>query len=228
MVEARKAVTLAGIASVLDSARETSNEVSDIAPELLPDTGNNPSLQTIRRITTTIEAVSAYASFPDNLHPGRLTEDIDPPGFDSFAFGSSAVVPHKPSARAAPAKVSAKPKTGSSKKADREEESRRERQERIAAAKVALQETKKTFNEARAKTKSLEASQKKADSARKEAEKQKLEAEERLRKASIALNDAARRARTVTAEFEEATAVLKRAQRDADEASRELEKAFRE
>ncbi len=225
--KAQKSGKVADMRDALDARRQTLSDLSELATELLRNADHNPSLDTIRRVTTTLESISAYASLPNEIRPGRLAQDIDPPGFDSFAFGSSLTLPKKPE-RAEPAKGSAKASTRAADKINREEQSRRARQERIAAAKNALQDAKKALSEARARAKSLEASRKKADSARKEAEKQKLEASERFRKASAAADDALRRVRSVTSELEEATATVKRAQREADDAAKELEKAFRE
>ena len=49
----------------LDARRESLSELSDLATALLRDAGHNPTPDTIRRITTTLEAMSAYASLPD-------------------------------------------------------------------------------------------------------------------------------------------------------------------
>lgn len=229
--KAQKSGKVTDMRDALDARRETLNELSDLATELLRDAGHNPSLDVSRRVTSTLEAMSAFASFPADIHPGRLTEDIDPPGFDSFTFAAASAastsLPKQP-ARPAASRDSPKSKAPLSGKTNRDEEVRRARQERIATAKASLQEAKKTLSEARARAKSLEASQKKADTVVKEAEKQKLEAESRFRKANTSALDAARRARGITAELEEATAILKRAQRDVDAASKELETAFQE
>src|SRR5688572_27659984 len=57
----------------------------DRATVLLRDAGYSPTPDTIHRITTTLEALSAYATPSDGPTPGRLTQDIDPPGFESLA-----------------------------------------------------------------------------------------------------------------------------------------------
>src|ERR1043166_3842073 len=69
----------------LEARREALNHLSDLASGLLRDAGNNPSLDTMRRIATTLEAMSAYAALPDDQAAGRLTRDLDPPGFESLA-----------------------------------------------------------------------------------------------------------------------------------------------
>src|SRR5881398_1099579 len=84
----RKAQTsskMLNMREALDARREALAHLSDLAGAILHDAGNNPSLDTLRRISTTLEALSAYASQADGPTAGRLTRDIDPPGFDSFA-----------------------------------------------------------------------------------------------------------------------------------------------
>src|SRR6185369_1299212 len=75
----------------LDARREALVHLSDLAAELLRDAGSNPSLDTLRRVTTTLEAMSAHAPNSDGPTPGRLTQDLDPPSFDSLASFMSGV-----------------------------------------------------------------------------------------------------------------------------------------
>src|SRR5829696_5052767 len=87
----RLAGKVAGMRDSLDARREALVHLSELATELLNKAGSNPSPDTLRRITTTLEAMSAYALLPDGPTPGRLTQDLDPPSFDSLAsFMSSA------------------------------------------------------------------------------------------------------------------------------------------
>jgi len=68
----------------LDARREALSHLSDLATEALRDAGHNPSLDILRRISTTLEALSVATSLSDRTSLGRLTHDIDPPGFDSL------------------------------------------------------------------------------------------------------------------------------------------------
>src|SRR5678815_2995640 len=54
----------------LDARRDALVELSELATERLRDAGHNPSQDTIRRVTTTLEALSAYALLPDGPTPG--------------------------------------------------------------------------------------------------------------------------------------------------------------
>lgn len=230
----RKAQTsgkMANMREALDGRREALSHLSDLATEILRDAGHNPSLDTLRRITTTLEALSSFASVSDSLTPGRLTRDVDPPGFDSFG----SFVPSAGPAKRAPApprvsppkkSVTASSKTQSTTAAA-EGTRREERQARINAAKVSLQGAKKSLAAARAMAKSLEAAQKRAEAGAKEAEKQKRQAEERFKKAGAAFEDALERAQSIAAELTEATKALREAERTVEKATRELETSFR-
>ena len=229
--KAQASAKMANMREALDGRREALSQLSDLATEILRDAGHNPSLDMLRRITTTLEALSSFASVSDSPTPGRLTRDIDPPGFDSFgSFVPSAgtakrapdppqVSPQKKSV-AAPGKMQRTP-------AAAEGTRREERQARINAAKVSLQGAKKLLAAARAMAKSLEAAQKRAEAVAKEAEKQKRQAEERFDKASAASEDAIERAQSIAAELTEATKALREAERTVEKATRELETSFR-
>lgn len=83
---------VADMREALDARRESLTRLTDLATSLLRDAGQNPSPDTIHRITTTLEGLSAYAQRSDGRHPGRpgrLTHDVDPPGFESLAGFSS-------------------------------------------------------------------------------------------------------------------------------------------
>lgn len=229
----RLAGKLADMREALDARREGLSHLSDLATALLRDAGHNPALDTLRRITTTLEAMSAYASRSDAPRPGRLTHDVDPPGFESLASfipGAGMTKPTQEPARFTPAQKSSSAATNTRRKvalADDVHQSEDTRRAKIAAAKVSLQGAKKSLTEARAIAVSLEAAQKKADAAAKEAEKHRREAEERWEKARAASEDAARRARSVAAEIEAAAKEVEDGERTVEKASEELQKLFR-
>ena len=232
----RHAGKSADMREALDARREALTNLSDLATSLLrdagPNPGQNPSLDIIRRITTTLEAMSAFASRSDSPRPGRLTHDVDPPGFEAHASlipGAGIKPPKSEPARSTPSQKSssAAPTKPRSLKPD-EGLSRREetRNAKMAAAKASLQDAKRSLTEARGKAQSLEAAQKKASAEAKKAEKNKRDAEESLEKAKAASEDAARHARTVAREVEEAARAVKYAERIVEKASTELESLF--
>jgi hypothetical protein len=206
---------VADMRDALDARREALAHLEDLATKLLSDAGHNPSPDTIRRITTTLEAMSAYASVPNGPRAGRLTHDVDPPGFESLAsFVPSDGVKESASIRRKPEIVSDTRQVEDARKA------------KIAAAKASLQEAKSLLTEARARAQSLEAVQKKANAEAKEAEKQRREAEERFEKARAASEDAAEHARNIADEVEEAVKRLEDIKRSVERASKELEELF--
>jgi hypothetical protein len=184
-----------------DARRDALAELSRFAAALLTDAGHSASPETMRRITTNLEAISAYAALPDSPPPGRLTEDIDPPGFEALAaLMTGGGVKPRTSPPAAPAV----------KKKGTEEDK--------TAAKRALQSAERMLSEAQARAERLETRMKKAAIELKEAERNKRDAEERFIKAGAAVEAAAAQARNLADEAEQAA-------RAVDEATRAVEKA---
>jgi hypothetical protein len=213
----------------LDARREALAQLSDVATEILSQAGHNPSLDVLRRITTTLEALSSLSSFSGEITPGRLSEDVDPPGFDSFgSFTPSATIKPAPVKTIPRKDVVVTARTHKETTGAAEAKQREDRQARISAAKASLQNAKKALTAAQAQKKSLEAAQKRAEAAAKEAEKQKQHAEERFKKATAASADAHDRAQSIAAEFDEATEGFDDAKRAVDNATRNLETSFRD
>jgi len=240
--KAQRSGKVADMRTALDARREALTDLSDLATSLLRDADHNPSLDIIRRITTTLEAMSVYAQRSDGRYPGgpgRLTHDVDPPGFESLA----SFVPGMPSVPPAVAgrSTSAKRKqtyppataggtdlttTNTRRKVATDDDARQveeSRKAKIDAAKVSLQDAKRSLTEARARAQSLEAAQKKADAEAKKAEKLRRDAEESLEKANAASEATARRARSVAVEVKEAARAVGDAERTVEKASKEVD-----
>jgi len=212
----RSAAKVANMRDSLEARRQALVELSDLAAELLQDAGHNASQDTLHRITTTLEALSAYALLPDGPPPGRLTQDVDPPSFEllaSLISGGATPGGIEPSART---KSTTKSKTPTA-------DARQIRQAKIAEAKVLLQEAKKSLADARAKAQSSEATQKKAIADAKETEKQKRTVEERLQRATAVAEAAARRAQSANDEAAEAAQAVEEAKHAVEAATKELE-----
>jgi hypothetical protein len=236
--KSRPAGKLADMRGALDARREALTHLSDLATSLLrdagPNPGQNPTPDTIRRVTTTLEAMSAHASRSDAPRPGRLTHDVDPPGFESLAPlipGAGMTEATEEPARFTPSQKSSSAPTNTRRKVAPDDDVRHleeTRKARIAAAKVSLQDGKRSLTEARARAQSLGAAQKKAYAEAKKAEKHRRDTEESLEKAKAASEDAARRARSLSVEVEEAARAVEEAERTVEKASKELESLFRE
>jgi hypothetical protein len=216
----RKAGKMADMRQSLDARREVLSQLESLAADLLRDAGHSPTLDTLRRINVTLEALSAYALLSDGPAPGRLAQDVDPPSFASLASLMSGV------GATAPDIQPARSKSGAAASKAREKPAadlRQIRQAKIAAAKVSLQDAKRSLVDARAKVQSVEAAQKKAAAEVKQAEKQRREVAALLEQASAAVEDATRRSQAVAADASEAAHALEDAKHSVDDATKELE-----
>ncbi len=226
----RSAAKVAEMREALEARREALTHLSDLATTLLQDEGSNPSLDTLRRITTTLEGVSANASRSDGQHPerpGRLTHDVDPPGFESFGSFVPSMEKREADARR-PAAGTKRQEVGARRQEGNARKFAETRKAKIADAKVSLQNAKRSLAEARARAQSLEAAQKKAEAEAKKTEKLRRDAEERLEKAKAASEEAAKHARSVAAEIEDAASEVDDAELAVEKASQELEKLLEE
>lgn len=230
----RVAGKLADMRGALDARRQALTHLSDLATSLLRDVGHNPTPDTIRRITTTLEAMSVFASRSDAPRAGRLTHDVDPPGFESLASltpGAGITESTAATARLTPSQKSSSAPSNTRRKVAPDTDVGQlgeTRKAKIAAAKVSLQDAKRSLTEARARAQSLDAARKKADAEAKNAEQHRRDVEESLEKATAASEDAARRARSVAVDVEGAARAVEEAEHTVERASEELEKLFRE
>ena len=209
----------------LTARREALSGLSRLAGALLRDAGYKTAPETMRRITTTLEALSTYSSFSDAPPPGRLTDDVDPPGFESLAAlipsvgreerpdQSTRVIPFQPSASAA---------ASSLLEADDVSKREERRQTRTASAKAALQAAELALRETRTLAQGVAANLRKVTAHANETEKDRREAEERFEKASVAAEGARQRLQSVSAEAEKAARALEDAERDVEKARQEV------
>jgi predicted metal-dependent hydrolase len=223
----------AGMRDSLDARREALIHLSELATEVLTGAGHNPTPDTMRRIVTTLEAITAYALLPDGPTAGRLTGDVDPPSFESLASLMSRSrsaeekdvrEPPAPPRKSVAAGTSARQRVSTPGEVRRIEEFR---QAKIASAKARLQEAKKSLADARTRVQTLETSQKKTNAELKEAEKRKRQAESLLEQATAAYDDAAERAESLDADVREAANAIEDAKRRVEEETQNLELLLR-
>jgi hypothetical protein len=212
----------------LNAHREALSTLAQVAAEQLRAGGYSATPEMMRRVTTTLEALSTYGALPDAPRAGRLTDDVAPPGFETLAAlvprvgqatrdhdGPTHVLPfrqetHGPKARA--------PR-------DLEEEERRreeERQAEVAAARAAVQEGERTLRDARKGAEQAEAALKKAATLAKEAERERLDLAKTYEKLVAAADAAKQEAHRVAGEAEEAAQAVADAERALDQARRRL------
>ena len=137
-----------------DAAREATNArreavtaLSKIAEGLLLGGDYGATRDMLRRVTTTLEALSSYGSLPNAPSAGRLTDDVEPPGFGALVGLPSAGkkrLAHSPTApkRALSAAVAKKSARAEQRAAQRAEE---ERQRMLAAARTAVRDAERAL-----------------------------------------------------------------------------------
>jgi len=228
----RKAQTsqLAGKAAELRGPMEAHRvAVADLARRaaaLLRDGGHPPSPDVTRRITTTLEALATYGDQEGVPRPGRLTADVDPPGFEALsalvpqskrkggaASGPSRVIPFR-----SPAKASAKKLSPAEKKRQEEQERKAQRK----AAEAALRDAERALRDARAQVVQREAALRKAAARAKVTEKAKAALETRFEKVSADAEAARQEARRVASLAEEAAQALQDAELAVEKARHDL------
>ena len=74
----------ADLRAPLDARRQALGELSKIAADVLREHGYTATPDTMRRVNTTLEALATYGSHPGAPPAGRLTYDVDPPGFEAL------------------------------------------------------------------------------------------------------------------------------------------------
>lgn len=155
-------------AAARDDERDALRRLAAAAREVLKEGGHAASETTVNKIGSTLRASAASAEGRDQLGSGRLTDEVEPRGFE--AFMGLDVTPRP--ARA----VSAKAKRGGGRRREAPPEPRVDR--RLEKARSALLEAR---SDARDRTQELSRAEKAAAAAR--SELQRAEAEvDRLRK----------------------------------------------
>lgn len=213
----------------LEARRKALTELTKLAATMLRDAGHNPTPDTMRRITTTLEALATYGSHPDAPAAGRLTDDVDPPGFEALAAlipsGRGGRARNDAATRVIPFTRAPEPRTTKKKATaeDLQRERDEERKRQVAAAKSALQEAERALRDARKSAEQAEAALKKAAARAKEAESAKSELEKSLEKAAAEADRARHDARRIASDAENAAQEVEDAERALEKARRELE-----
>ncbi len=190
---------VAEMRAALEARREVLTQLSGIAASVLKDAGHNPSPDTIHRITTTLEGISAYTSHDDGPRLGRLTQDVDPPGFESV--GSFV-----PVAGGKQKAAGEKQKAATTKRApDDKRQVDEARKEKVATAKASLQDAKRSLAEAQTRMRSLEAAKTRVQADLKQAELRLKEATQRAKRVEEDSKDAAKEVRDLERKVEQAS-----------------------
>jgi hypothetical protein len=192
----------------MEALRSALTDLVKRAISLLSESRHPATPDLTRRVTTTLEALATYGTQPGAPPAGRLTADVDPPGFEAL----SALVPRGKGKRPAdgepsrvlqfrpPAKAPAKKLSP----AAREREAEKERKAERKAAMAALREAERTLRDARRTVAQSQAALRKAAARAKVTEKAKAALEKRFEKVSAEADAARQEARRVASAAEEA------------------------
>jgi hypothetical protein len=229
-----QAAKLAGhagdIRGALDALRETLSELTRLAADRLRESGSSTTPDQMRRVTSTLEALASIGIVPGGPQPGRLGDEVDPPGFETLA----ALVPSSERGERgdAPTRVltfraethARKTAKGKPRSEDEEQQRAEERKAQMAAATAQAQEAEKTVRDARATAQQAQADLKKAAAHAKDTEQEMIEAEQRLEKVAKEAHAARQTARRLAVEAETAAQAVE----DAERALERAKEAVRE
>jgi hypothetical protein len=200
----------------LEERREALSSLARQAAALLRDGGYNPTPEAMRRITSTLEALSIIASAdgasPDAPRAGRLIDDVDPPGFETLA----ALVPrvddeHDPAA--GPSRVLAFRQQKPARAATPRQHDSPDAGTRAEAARAAVQAAERAVGAARRAAEKAEHALKRVARRAKDAERARRDAERNLEKAAADSEAARQQARKTAAAAEEAAQAVDDAER---------------
>lgn len=166
-------------AAATQARRRALQALEAAVTEVLQTAGHVAGAATLRRIATTLEALAAHAAHGDGPRIGRLTVDLDPPGFELVARLAAApgvAAPVEPAPASADASLRRETEAAVAE-AEREQQRARERAEQAARtldqvtreadeAELAAQRTAQVHHDARARA---EAARQLADEAEREA-----------------------------------------------------------
>lgn len=221
---AAQAAQLAGKSSdmrgLLNERRDVLSALMKHAGDMLREAGHNVSPDTTRRVMTTLEALATYGDTPGAPRAGRLTDDIDPPGFEALA----ALVPRGQGGKdaAEPTRVlqfrqEERARRGKGKRSAEDQAARREK------AREAVKEAEKALKDAQREAERAEVELKKAAARAKAAQKEKEEFEQRFEKIQAEADAATKEARRVAEEAENAAQAVTDAERELDKAQTALQ-----
>jgi hypothetical protein len=194
-----------------------------IAEALLRDGGNGATRDMLRRVTTTLEALSSFGSAPGAPAVGRIVDDVEPPGFEALAGllegGRS---------RAASDDIPMplpKPATKPPQRPDRADtaKARDEHKRLLAAAKAAVRDAERAAGAARKQAERAGATSDAAAAHAHAAQREREQIEKRLVGAAKALAAAQERARKAASAADEAAAATESAERALEVARRQVE-----
>ena len=170
--------------NAVNARREVLADLTRIAVDILRDGGHNATRDLMRRVTSTLEALSSYGSVPGGAAvAGRLTDDLEPPGFEAVAGllpGSEKRGATGQIQMRLPHAVPAAKHVGTAARRDEEQ-----RKNLIAAAKASVRDTERNLNAARKQAERAAAKLETAAKRAKVIETERAKIEPQLARASL-------------------------------------------
>ena len=208
----------------LEARRAAMAELTRHAVALVREAGHSASPDLLRRITNTLDALATYAGEPSAPRAGRLTSDVEAPGFEAL----STLIPRtgsRPPSRSSPhvlpfqRKPASKPRPAdpAAEKRQREAELKAQR----AGAVRAIRAAGRALASARAAAARAEAALRDAAARVKAAERNRETLAASMEKAVTEADRAREQARKVAATAENAAQAVADAERALDEARRQ-------
>ncbi len=218
----------ADLRTPLEARREALSHLATLAAATLRGSGHPAGPDTMRHILTTLEALATYAGHADAPPAGRLTADVDPPGFEALAAlvprGRSGGPDPRTPPRVIPFNQPSREKHATHKVSPEEAARRRdaERRKKEADARKALLGAVRALRDATRAAGQARAAMKTAAAHAKETEKAKAAIQGRFEQASAAADAARQEARRVASRAEEAAQAMDDAERAVTRARQEL------
>jgi len=204
----------ADMRGLLNERRDVLSKLMKEAEGILRESGHNASPDMMRRIMTTLEALATWGDTAGAPQAGRLTDDLDPPGFEALA----ALVPRGGGGKASTEPTRVLQFTQEQRARRGKDKSAEDQAAKRAKAREALQEAEKNLREAQRDAERAEAALKKAAARAKAAQKEKDEIDKRYEQVQSEWQEATKEARRVAETAEEAAQAVSDAEREVERA----------
>ena len=213
----------AGMRELLEARRDAQAELVRIATAVLQEAGSSGARDMLRRVTGTLEALATYGSLPDAPRAGRLTAEVEPPGFDVLA----GLLPPSGGKRReveTHAKATRSRRDEHAPKSVPRKDAREEERRRLAAAaKSAVREGERALRAARTQAERSAAALEAAAKRAKQTDRQRVATEKQLAKVVTEARGAREREREAEANAQQAALEVESAERLLELARRKLD-----
>ncbi len=202
---------------LLEARRNAQAALLPMATAVLHAAGYGDTRNMLRRVTSTLEALATYGSLPEAPSAGRLTAEVEPPGFDLLA----GLVPPGGGLRR---KVEApKPAPHPDARAAALRSREQERRRLAAAAKADVRDAERALRAARTHAERTAAAFATAAKRARQSERRRVAAERQLGKIVTEADAARASARETEANARQATLAAESAERLLEQARRKLD-----